>query len=126
MYGGDEKRPFAVRDFKFGRTMCTACIVDDVLYISELQGFLHCLDAKTGKKYWQYDLKGAIWGSPYYVDGKVYLGNDDGNIYVFKAGKDKELLETIEMKARVRGTPVAVNGVLFVMTENRLFAIAKK
>ena len=41
-------------------------------------------------------------------------------------GKDKQVLETIEMKARVRGTPAAVNGVLFVMTENRLFAIAKK
>ena len=36
---------------------------------------LHCLDAKTGKKYWQYDIKGAIWGSTYYVDGKVLPGH---------------------------------------------------
>ena len=33
-YGGDDKRPFAKRDFVFGRTMSTACIVDDVVYIA--------------------------------------------------------------------------------------------
>ena len=75
------------RDFKFGRTMSTACIVDDVVYIAELHGYLHCLDAKTGKHYWQYDTKAAIWGSPYYVDGKVFLGNEDGDLFVFKHEK---------------------------------------
>jgi hypothetical protein len=59
------------------------------------------------------------------VDGKVYIGNDDENLFIFKHGKEKELLETIEMKAKVRSTPVAVNGVLFVLTENRLYAIKK-
>ena len=36
--GGEETRKWSVREFKFGRTMSTACIVDDVLYISELTG----------------------------------------------------------------------------------------
>ena len=52
-YGGNETRPYAKRDYMFGRTMSTACIVDDVVYIAELAGYLQCLDAKTGKKYWQ-------------------------------------------------------------------------
>ncbi|HEY3788424.1 MAG TPA: PQQ-binding-like beta-propeller repeat protein, partial [Urbifossiella sp.] len=46
-YGGEEKRPFAIRDFAFGRTMSTACIVDDILYLGELPGYVHCLNAKT-------------------------------------------------------------------------------
>ena len=54
----------------------TACVVDDILYISELAGYLHCLDAKTGKHFWQYDTKAAIWGSPYYVDGKILLATE--------------------------------------------------
>jgi outer membrane protein assembly factor BamB len=113
------------RDYIFGRTISTAAIHDGLVYISELEGFLYCLDAKTGKKYWEHNLKADIWGSPYWVDGKVYIGTDDGEIYIFKHGKEKELIETIDMKAKVRGTPVAVDGVLYVMTESHLYAIKK-
>lgn len=83
-YGGEDRRKFVSRDFSFGRTMSTACILDGVLYISELQGILHCLDAKTGKKFWQYDTKGVIWGSPYYADGKVFLATESGEVFIFK------------------------------------------
>jgi outer membrane protein assembly factor BamB len=67
--------------------MSTACIVDDILYISELQGQIHCLDANTGKRFWMYDTKGAIWGSPVYADGKIYLATEGGELFVFKHTK---------------------------------------
>ncbi len=96
-YGGEDKRKYVPRDFTFGRTMSTACIVDDVVYISELQGFVHCLDAKTGKKFWQYDLKGAIWGSPYYVDGKVYLATEGGDLFCFKHEKQPKVIDELDI-----------------------------
>ncbi len=96
-YGGADKRKFVPRDFVFGRTMSTACIVDGVLYISELQGYVHCLDAKTGKKFWQYDLKGAIWGSAYYVDGKIFVGTDTGNLFSFKHNKTPKVIDEIDI-----------------------------
>jgi outer membrane protein assembly factor BamB len=113
------------RDYVFGRTISTAAIYDGLVYISELEGYLHCLDAKTGKKYWDHNFKADIWGSPYCVDNKVYIGTDDGEMHILKHGKEKELLETIDMKAKVRGTPVALDGVLYVMTESHLYAIQK-
>jgi outer membrane protein assembly factor BamB len=128
-YGGaaDKKTAEEIgREYVFGRTMSTAAIHDGLLYVAELEGYLHCFDAKTGKKHWDHNLKADIWGSPYWVDDKIYLGTDDGEMYIFKHGKDKELIDTIDMKARVRGTPVAANGVLFVMTENMLYAIKKQ
>ena len=45
------------RDYVFGRTMSTCAIHDDLVYVAELAGYLHCLDAKTGKKYWDHDLQ---------------------------------------------------------------------
>jgi outer membrane protein assembly factor BamB len=123
-YGGPSKG--GDRDFVFGRTMSTCAIHDGILYVAELAGFLHCLDAQTGKPYWVHDLKAAVWGSPYWVDGKVYIGNEDGDVFVFAHGKEKKLLATHEMKHGVKSTPVAVNGVLYVMTETQLYAIANK
>jgi outer membrane protein assembly factor BamB len=155
-YGGDDTRKWSVRDFKFGRTMSTACIVDDILYISELTGILHCINAKTGEHYWQFDTKASIWGSAYYADGKVYLANDQGDLYVFRHDKkpqtideldikaenmkdatrlrrekqkqvaDKYLIAKIEFDAPIRSTPVVANGVLYVMSEKTLYAIQKK
>jgi outer membrane protein assembly factor BamB len=113
------------REYVFGRTISTAAIHEGLVYIAELEGFLHCLDAKTGQKYWDHNFKADIWGSAYWVDGKVYIGTDDGEMHILKHGKEKELLETIEMKAKVRGTPVALDGVLYAMTESHLYAIKK-
>lgn len=157
-YGGEEKRKYAKRDYVFGRTMSTACIVDDICYISELAGYLHVLDAKTGKKYWQFDLKSAIWGSPYYVDGKIFIGNEDGDLFIFKHDAKPESLDEVEIASMqadekaagkklievrkevdkkyklakvaveqpIRSTPVVANGILYVMTEQSLFAVGKK
>ena len=96
-YGGADARKFVPRDVTFGRTMSTACIVDDIVYISELQGFMHCLDAKTGKKFWQYDLKGAVWGSPYYVDGKVFIATEGGDLFVFKHSKTPKVIDELDI-----------------------------
>jgi outer membrane protein assembly factor BamB len=95
-FGGVEDRKWAQRDFKFGRTMSTACIVDDIVYISELAGFLHCLDAKTGRHYWQFDTKASIWGSAYYADGKILLANDQGDLFTFRHLKAHEVYDELE------------------------------
>ena len=99
-YGGEENRKFAKREHVFGRTMSTACIVDDVVYIPELAGYLHCLDANTGKKFWEYDTRSAIWGSCFYVDGKVYIGTEDGDMFVFRHNAKHETLDEVAESAK--------------------------
>jgi outer membrane protein assembly factor BamB len=96
VYGGPEARKWAPRDFQFGRTMSTVAVVDDIVYAAELHGYLHCLNAKTGELYWQYDTKGSIWGSPYCVDGKVLVGTDDGDLFIFKHAKQPEKIDGVE------------------------------
>jgi outer membrane protein assembly factor BamB len=126
-YGGAiVPRPKSGRDNVFGRTISTCAIHDGLLYVAEVAGYLHCLDAATGKPYWVHDLKAGVWGSPYWVDGKVYLGSDTGDLLVFAHGKEKKLLGKVDMDEPVLGTPVAANGVLYVATKSKLYAIAKK
>lgn len=94
-FGGPEARPFVKRDFLFGRTMSTACVIDGLVYISDIAGYVQCLDAKTGAKYWQWDTKAACWGSTYYVDGKVILANEDGDVFFFKHEKTPAVMDEV-------------------------------
>jgi len=105
------------------RSISTAAIADNLLYISDFTGFLHCLDPHSGKEYWSFDALAAIWGSPLVADGKVYLGDEDGDLAVLKAGKELEVLSEIYMGSAVYSTPVAANGVLYVMNRQELYAI---
>jgi len=107
----------------FYRTMSTAAIADGVLYISSLSGFLHALDAETGEEFWTYDTFAAVWGSPFIVDGKVIMGDEDGDVVVLRAGEEMELLGEINMGASVYSTPVVRNGVMYILTRNRIWAV---
>jgi outer membrane protein assembly factor BamB len=116
------------RNYFFGRTMSTCAIHDGLLYQCEYDGVLHCIDARSGHQYWEHSLKADSWSSPYWVDGHVYIGNEGGTMFIFEHGKEKKIVAEVDMKAKIRATPVAVNGVLYVMTENpcKLYAISKK
>jgi hypothetical protein len=57
------------------------------------------------------------------ADGRVYLGDEDGDVEVLKAGKTKEVLGSYNLGISVYSTPVAKDGVLFILARNRLFAL---
>jgi outer membrane protein assembly factor BamB len=110
---------------KIRRSISTAAIADGLVYISDFSGFLHCLDMNSGKPYWTYDLLSAIWGSPLVADGKIYLGDEDGDVVVLQAGKELKKISQNNMGSAVYSTPVAANGVLYIMDRAELYAISQ-
>jgi outer membrane protein assembly factor BamB len=109
---------------KIRRSISTGALYEGILYYSDFSGFLHAVDAKTGQAYWTHDLLAAIWGSPMVIDGHVYLGDEDGDVVVMKAGKEKKLITETNMGSSVYSTPVPANGTLFIMNRNQLYALA--
>lgn len=113
----------------FHRTMSSASIHDGIMYIADLSGFVYALDLKTGKKHWTYDAFAAIWGSTFYAGGKVYIGDEDGDIAVLEAGSkgdgkgEGELLYETNMGNAVYTTPIGKDGVMYVASRTKLFAI---
>ncbi len=77
---------------KIRRTISTAAIADGLVYVSDFSGYLHCLDANTGQEYWQHDMLAAVWASPFLIDGKVYLGDEDGDVVVMAHSKEKVVI----------------------------------
>jgi outer membrane protein assembly factor BamB len=122
---GDITKDGAVWHFdKIRRSVSTGAIHDGLLYYPDFSGFLHCLDAKTGKELWQHDMFAAIWGSAVVIDNKVYLGDEDGDVAILQAGREKKLIAEINMGSSVYSTPVPANGALFIMNRNQLFSLA--
>jgi len=107
------------------RSISTAAIYNGLLFEADFSGFLHCLDVNTGKQYWVQDMLSAIWGSPMVIDGKVYLGDEDGDVIVLEASKEKKLIGTMNMGSSVYATAVPANGTLFIMNRNQLWALAE-
>ena len=128
-YTGDVKKGFTEM---MHRTIGTASIKDDLLYIADFSGVLHCLDAKTGKPHWAYDMLAACWGSACVVDDKVYIGNEDGVVFIFRLSPKMELLSKdsdgkaggISMgSTAIYSTAVVADNVLYISNMSYLFAI---
>ena len=108
----------------FGSTMSTAAVQGGLVYITEENGYLHCLDAATGARYWVHDFKTSIWSSPYWVDGRIFVASESDGVSVFEHGRKFRLLATIDMDNGIHSTLVASGGVLYVATAEKLFAIS--
>jgi outer membrane protein assembly factor BamB len=102
----------------------TVSIADGLLYIADSHGKLHCLDAETGQPCWVHDVGGPIWGSTLVADGKVFLGTGRRGFWIFRHGREKEILHECTMPDKILSTPTAANGTLYVTVFKTLYAIA--
>ena len=80
----------------------------------------------------------AAWGSPLIVDGKVYVGDEDGDVAIFRhsadpkvamkddGGEMKPFYGEINMGNSVYSTPIVAGNVLYIANRTHLFAIATK
>ena len=117
------------------RSCGTVAILDGVLYIADFSGLFHCLDSKTGKVHWTYDMFSPAWGSPLIVEDKIYIGDEDGDIAIFRHSADPEVAMKeedgelvpyygeINMGNSVYSTPIVSNNVLYISNRTHLFAI---
>jgi outer membrane protein assembly factor BamB len=107
------------------RSISTGALYNGILFYSDFSGFLHAVDIKTGKPFWKHDMFAAIWGSPMVIDGKVYLGDEDGDITILAADRTLKVIAENNMGSSVYSTPVPANGALYIVNRNELYAIAE-
>ena len=103
--------------------MSTVAIDGELLYVADFSGYLRCLDVATGEEVWVFDTFAAVWGSPLVVDGKFYLGDEDGDVVVLRTGREMERLAEMNLGDAIYGAPIAANGVLYVNSITELFAL---
>jgi outer membrane protein assembly factor BamB len=107
---------------KIERTVSTVAIADGLLYIADLPGRVHCLDANSGQCHWIQETGSETWGSTLVADGKIYLGTKK-HFSTVAAGLRPKLLSKIRLGASVDCSPVVANGVLYVASQRYLWAV---
>ncbi len=123
---GDISKTGAVWLYKdIERTISTVSIYNGLVFAADYTGRVHCVDAETGKKYWVYDTQSSIWASTLVADGKVIIGNEDGEIVVLAADKKMKEIKKMDMGAPVYSSAVVANDVLYITTQTHLYAIGK-
>jgi outer membrane protein assembly factor BamB len=112
-----------------GTDSTTPLYYDGLLYV--LDGDrkrLMVLDPASGKELWRSQLPSeqVYRASPVGADGKVYCLGGDGKVTVFKAGREREELATMEMGGtRCRSTIAISDGCLYIRTSEALYCIGK-
>ena len=106
------------------RSMSTPVVAGDLVFSADTSGFLHCLDRETGSIHWTHDLMAGVWGTPLVADGKVFVGDEDGDVAIFEASSTLVLIAETNVENSVYGSPIVADGVLYVVTRNRLLAIS--
>ena len=104
-------------------SVSTPAISDGLIYVTDCGKNLHCVDAENGKPWWKHKLQMDSWSSALAADKKVYVGSRGGDFRILDEGKKLNVRDSVKLDGPIHSTPVAANGVLYISTINRLYAI---
>jgi outer membrane protein assembly factor BamB len=125
---GKETRPDMLWSNKtqFPYVPCPLIRGEHVYFVND-GGYVGCFNAKTGKKEWYERLPDTtFYASPVMIDGKIYAGSEQGDVYVFAAEPTYRLLAKNALSKRIRATPAVADGRLYVRGQYHLFCIGNK
>ena len=94
-----------------------------LLYMASDVGAVTVLDAATGQRVWQQRIAGVFTASPVAADGKVYFVSETGVVTVIRAGRQPQVIAQNDIGERLMASPAISNGLLFLRSDDRLFAI---
>jgi outer membrane protein assembly factor BamB len=76
---------------------------------------------------WRYDLKAHVWpGGTIVADGKVYVGDEDGDLVVLAVQREKKVIGEWNLQGPIYSTPVVANNVPYIHSATHLFAFGLK
>jgi outer membrane protein assembly factor BamB len=109
--------------------MGSGVIHEGHFYTVSQEGIAHCLDLKTGSMVWEERLKGSgaasgSWSSMLLSDGKIYVPNQAGDVFVLRASPKFEVLATNSVGEPTNASLAASDGEVFLRTNQSLWCFA--
>jgi outer membrane protein assembly factor BamB len=98
---------------------------DEIVMVSD-KGVATCLDANSGEVRFSERLGGNFCSSPLYADGRIYVGNREGQTFILTPGKEFHVEATNQLDGEIMATPIAVGPALFLRTDKAVYRIEKR
>jgi outer membrane protein assembly factor BamB len=102
------------------------------LYTVDNSAIVGGFDLKTGAKLWEKSLGTLQKGSPVLADGKLYVGTENGKLYILRPSAtgvevlDEDLLGTEQMPEPIVASPIVADGRVYVTSMDATYAIGKR
>jgi outer membrane protein assembly factor BamB len=110
-----------------GSYMHTMLLYRQHLYNVNWNGSVICLDPLTGKEIYNAKLGNAksFIASPVASDGKIYIVDEEGTIYIIKDGDKFQQLASIPMNDVCLTAPAITDGMIYFRTQKYLIGVGK-
>jgi outer membrane protein assembly factor BamB len=108
-----------------GAYMQTMILYEGLLYCCKWNGTITCYDAFTGEAAYREklgDVK-SFTASPVISDGRLFIPDDEGSVYIIQTGRDFKLLDTLPLGDVCMATPALSDGMMVFRTQSQLIAI---
>lgn len=107
----------------FHRTINSVAIRNGLLVASDISGIVHCLDAKTGKLHWTYDAFAMLYSTPLIAGNRVYVGDEDGEVAIFKLSTSFNLVAELEVEEAISGALISDGEYLYIPSQKNLYVV---
>lgn len=104
-------------------TCSVACDGEHYLHVTDASRVIG-LDARTGILAWDLPLEGGFQSSPVLADGRAYVFNVSGRLYVIDPAAGT-VLSQAELGEDVAATPAILDGEIYVRSEGHLLRIGR-
>ena len=97
-----------------------------LLFTFHDRGYVSCLRSTTGEQLWREKPAGTFFGSPVWVNSKLYCITTNGEVVVIKAAPTYELLAVNPLGEKSHATPAVADGRMYLRTYSHLISIGPK
>ncbi|MFZ0280692.1 MAG: PQQ-binding-like beta-propeller repeat protein [Bacteroidales bacterium] len=110
-----------------GSYMHTLLLYHNRLYNVNWNGVVNCLDPITGQEIYNAKLGStkSFIASPVASDGKIYIVDEEGTIYIIQDGDKFNLLAEIPLNDICMTAPSITDGMIFFRTQKYLICVGK-
>ncbi|HYV33208.1 MAG TPA: PQQ-binding-like beta-propeller repeat protein, partial [Candidatus Binatia bacterium] len=101
----------------------TGVVLGDLAWLWSDGGIVTCLDAPTGAIRYQERVGGNYFGSPVWIDGRLFCVSTSGELVVLKASERFQVLHRFPLNELCHSTPAIALGQMFIRTEKHLWSL---
>jgi outer membrane protein assembly factor BamB len=111
-----------------GSYIHTLLLYNNHLYNVIWNGMIVCLDPESGKEIFSAKLGKAMSfiASPVASDGKIYIVDEEGTVYIIQDGNSLVVLNEIPLKDICMTAPAITDGMIYFRTQHYLIAVGKE